>query len=765
MAADENAALAFLRDDFAPEGPWLLATFKPKGKSACIRADQPGNLRQFVQQWGSRQDVYFLPGIAKEGQQGQPPKEAMKGAAWLWADLDPRAGEDEDEERQRILALLRDPTVPKPTLIIDSGRGYWGFWRLREPCLDPDVVEAHNLALANALGADQCHNCNRVARLPGTVNRKTERRAQVVERHPDRVYALGDMPAPRQLAGGASPVTAEVETVEDLQALVNQGVRPETCVIINHGDDPNEPARFPSRSEAVFHVCCELVRAEIPEAQILGVLLDQGYGIADSIYTRKDGSPVPNPDKYARRQVAQARERVTQDAAEEQDPELRELNERHAVLTQEAGKCRVLSWETTELDDTRQVPILQTFEDFRNRYMHRRVAVPNGNGGFAEKPLGEWWLRNPQRRQYLGLKFLPGEPAEVSGYLNLWRGWAVEPKAGDWSRMEAHVREVLAAGDDQAADYILRWCAWAVQNPDKPAEVALVFRGGRGTGKGLFLRELKRLFGQHGLQVNAPAQLTGRFNSHLRDCCLLFADEAIVPGHKEAESALKGLITEPELTIEGKGVNVVQARNRLHVVMASNDEWVVPAGMDERRFAIFDVAGDRAGQNDYFGPIYRQMEEGGRAAMLHDLRVMLLGDWHPRRDVPQTAALREQKELSLSPVDEFILGILEEGNIPGPPMPRKTAAVYSGDQGRDPGLYTHMRQASPRLRNTSDRALGTALKKWGCRNAVASGGTRGWQFPPLSEMRGEWERRYGRRDWGTVDAWAQEEEVADAMPF
>src|SRR5690606_40312395 len=57
-------------------------------------------------------------------------------------------------------------------------------------------------------------------------------------------------------------------------------------------------------------------------------------------------------------------------------PTLEEMNKKHAVLLQEGGKTRVLSWERTELDEDRLVPVLQSFEDFRNRYMHRFVEYP-----------------------------------------------------------------------------------------------------------------------------------------------------------------------------------------------------------------------------------------------------------------------------------------------------------------------------------------------------------------------------------------------------
>jgi hypothetical protein len=77
---------------------------------------------------------------------------------------------------------------------------------------------------------------------------------------------------------------------------------------------------------------------------------------------------------------------------------------------------------------------------------------------------------------------------------------------------------------------------------------------------------------------------------------LLFGDEAFYAGDKKHESILKMLITEEMITIEAKGVDAEVSGNCIHLMMASNESWVVPAGMDDRRFFVLDV-GDGA-KND-----------------------------------------------------------------------------------------------------------------------------------------------------------------------
>lgn len=236
----------------------------------------------------------------------------------------------------------------------------------------------------------------------------------------------------------------------------------------------------------------------------------------------------------------------------------------------------------------------------------------------------------------------------MGGRLNLWRGFGVEPAPGDWSLMQRHIKEVLAAGDEEASAYVENWLAWAVQQPAERAQVALVFKGGRGTGKGTLGNAMCHIFRQHATHISSVDHLAGRFNAHLRDAVLLFADEAYWPGDKGGEGTLKRLITEPTLFIEAKGRDGVTVPNMLHVLMASNEGWMVPAGEHERRYAVFQVSEAKRQDDDWFTPLYQQLEAGGYAAMLHDLMHHDLGDWHPRH-IPMTEALREQQLQSLEP--------------------------------------------------------------------------------------------------------------------
>jgi hypothetical protein len=441
------------------------------------------------------------------------------------------------------------------------------------------------------------------------------------------------------------------------------------------------------------------------------------------------------------------------------------LNARYALMTSEGGKARVLVQTTSEVSG-RVIPRLISAESFRLIENNGVVEVgtdKNGNPKYAEA--GSAWLKHPHRRTLSEFRFDPSTTEKLlassvpgqAPYLNLWNGFGVEATKGDWSLLDQHVREVLADGVEDYYSYIIRWCAWVLQNPDKVPEVALVFRGNKGAGKGTIGRALARIFGDHGLHLSSAGLLTGRFNEHYRFTAFVFADEAIHRGDKAAAAKLQTMITEDTLVIEGKGEKVVQTVNRLSILMAAEDGWNIPAGPYERRYGVFDVSARRRGDRAYFKALNAQMENGGLEAMLHDLLGMDLGGWHPREDVPQTAALARQKELSMSYVDEFVADLLEDGVLPAD-APRKDAphGAVSAEN-----LWTVMKERVPGLKDWSAQKLaGELLATWGVEKGRV-GRDRVRVFPPLADMRATFSERYGARVWvdGPDAKWAYHKEL------
>ncbi len=402
----------------------------------------------------------------------------------------------------------------------------------------------------------------------------------------------------------------------------------------------------------------------------------------------------------------------------------------------------------------------------------------NEKGERCEKiiPASRFWLEHPERRSYDQVIFRPGEDMGVgSQHYNLWRGFAYEPVAGDWSILKHHIRDNMCMGDLDLYQYILTWMADAVQNLQHRPGVALVFQGKQGTGKGALCSSFGKLFGSHFLHLSQSSHLTGKFNSHMEAKLVIYSDEAFWGGDKAAEGALKALVTERTQNIERKGFDLLTVPNYLRLLISSNTKWIVPTGMDERRFAIIKVGDLAVKDYDFFQRLFAQMDAGGYAAMLYYLLHYKIA--MNLRNIPETVASIEQKKQSMTPVQRYWYQILVDGDDVlcgetwGEPIPISNLYIdyleFKHGVERHPpwkGVFTdHLLELCP-----------SAVKKkaytdcWKNKEKKISEieYKQGWciVFPELQECRADWEKSTGMKgEWRQDSGIPFDSDVDDAL--
>ena len=348
------------------------------------------------------------------------------------------------------------------------------------------------------------------------------------------------------------------------------------------------------------------------------------------------------------------------------DENITTLNKNHLVA-QDGGKTRVYN-EGFDRVLNRDVITNSSFDDFRNLYLNKYAEIekPNAKGKIETKfvSIGDFWLRNIDRRQYDEIVFAPGSEEQV-GIYNLWRGFKIKPKEnGSWELLQKHILDNVCSGNEEYYNYYLDWWSNAIQFPDQQANVAIVLKGKRGGGKGTAIGYFAELFGQHHIHVFSTRQVTGNFNYHMRDAVVLYSDEAVYAGNKAEESVLKGLITEKFIPIEGKHRDLIMVKNNLHVVMSTNNEWAVPAGLDERRFFVLNMKDDEEVKQNtaYFNAIKLQMMNGGNEKLLFDMQQRDISQFNTYK-APNTVGLLEQKIQSLDSLQAWWYEKLSSGYI------------------------------------------------------------------------------------------------------
>lgn len=752
---------------FRPGGPWVLSAIVPDGRITTVTfiAGNEKQMGDWVKSRDGAENIYFqVNSTGDEIMTSKASKEKIIAAEWLHVDIDPKVGEDFDHARRRILKSLQEAT-PKPNLIIDSGGGYQGFWRLDKPVRTENwsEFERYNRQLEADFGGDHCHNVDRIMRLPGTTNVPNKKKVKAgrkpaptkVIRSENQTFELsvfaqapmidggdqGDVGRPKVVLSGNLPRLANVDDLNEW-GDVSSHVK----MLIVQGIDPDRPDKYPSRSEAFWFVICELVRCEIPDDIIASVILDRDFLISGHVLDQK------NPQGYAVRQIQRAKEYAINEA-------LPGFNDTHFVAFV-GGKVKVV--EEKHHEKRGRELIYYAPGDFQSYYSNKVVEIGVTKEGVpVTKKLGKWWYEHQARRSYRGIVFDPEGQAPPDHY-NLWRGYSMQAVAGEnHLPFLEHLRDNICNGNDEHYQYLIRWVARLVQHPATQSETAIVLRGKEGTGKNTFVNTISRFFPEHFFESSSSNQFLGQFNSHLRDKVLVHANEAFFAGDKKHEATLKMLITEATMPIEAKGIDIIMEPNYTHIIMSSNSDWVVPAGPDSRRFLVLDVS-DKYKQHDkYFGRVYNALDAGGRSHLLRYLLDFDLSDFNIRA-VPITQALIDQRIKTMPKEAQWWMHILDRGYV-----------INSADEWDDGVESEHVyRNYMDTMKDLSEHWRLSA-KPFGMfmskavpgleRIRVRAGKNRlyKYQFPPLDDCRAAFDEIYGGPfEWGSMELMGQGE-----MPF
>jgi hypothetical protein len=278
--------------------------------------------------------------------------------------------------------------------------------------------------------------------------------------------------------------------------------------------------------------------------------------------------------------------------------------------------------------------------------------------------------------------------------------------------------------------------------------VAIAVRGEKGVGKSKVTDVIAELLGPHALTVSQSSHLTGQFNAHQAQALLIVAEEAVWAGDKQAEGALKHMITSPTMTLERKGVDAIQVQSCSRFVMNSNAEWVFPATADERRLFALDCGSDHKQDRTYFkaiddqlyGPGLTSHKPGQGSPGLRALLTYLLGldltDFNVRH-VPETDALKEQRSASLASHEQFLKDCLASRDICGTSWEEETRPISKRELYEACLSYMQRRRRS--LPATQEKFAKTIKHAFGWGTYHRHGQQRAWMVAGCDESRAAFE--------------------------
>ena len=244
-------------------------------------------------------------------------------------------------------------------------------------------------------------------------------------------------------------------------------------------------------------------------------------------------------------------------------------------------------------------------------------------------------------------------------------------QAGDPAPFLGHLARLLPNKEDQ--DILLAYMAACIQYKGVKFQWAPLLQGCEGNGKTVFISCLEYAIGGKYTHLPDAADLGNKFNFWLCNKLFIGIEEIYVPAAKqEIIEALKPMITNRRIGVQGKGADQITTDNRANFFLCGNHKDGLRKTRNDRRYSIFytaqqspaDIERDGMG-GQYFPQLYNWLRSGGFAVVNEYLHTYAIpAALNPATEchrAPVTTSTTEALALSLGGVEQEVLEAIEEG--------------------------------------------------------------------------------------------------------
>jgi hypothetical protein len=511
-------------------------------------------------------------------------------------------------------------------------------------------------------------------------------------------------------------------------------------------------AEYGSRNDSLYKIAAELRDRGADQDMIREFVTEWNNSLDDPLDEKEIDTTLGSVEKSAQNKrgakTAEGNFGVIPKSEKTNKGPVETLNDQFAFVI--AGGGHHILWETTDEKGDFRLDHLNE-QSFHKMLAHKTIQTGEGK----TQAITKMWLTDMLCRRYDGLVFSPGKEVDKRFY-NMWRGFAYQPiTAGEdvpdnWKaaldKFLEHALMNVCKGDTKVFHYLISYFAHLIQRPWEKPLVALVFKGEKGVGKNALVERVAALIKPHYTIADDRRYLTGNFNGHFESCLMLILDEAFWSGDKEAEGRLKGLITGQHHNIEHKGKESFKVDNLVRPVIIGNEDWLVPATHDERRFAVFNVGNGRRQDRHFFRSMREDMESGGYRLLLtylmnYDIAGLDINE------APMTQGLIDQKHASLEPFEQWWLDCLMEARLLGCLATNIEFTDINTDTFRN-AFMEYCRRRQIRTRLPDERQIGKMMTRIArsmqkVRARVGGELTYKYTSDGLGALREDWEKYVG----------------------
>lgn len=242
---------------------------------------------------------------------------------------------------------------------------------------------------------------------------------------------------------------------------------------------------------------------------------------------------------------------------------------------------------------------------------------------------------------------------------------------GDVSLFLRHVRLLVPDARDQ--EILLSWMAAVAQYPGRKFRWAPVLQGCEGNGKGIITSALQQVVGSRYTHYAQASDVANKFNDWIVGNLLVIVNEADLRNNQEAVDAIKPMISDDFVAVQGKGKSQATSRNFANFILTTNHPGAMGKAVKGRRYSVFMTA--QQTENDckamgmdgaYFSRLVGWLQRGNGYAMVADFlrRYPISEEFNPAGgcvNAPRTSSYGSTVDAAKDSLEQAIEEAIEEG--------------------------------------------------------------------------------------------------------
>jgi hypothetical protein len=347
----------------------------------------------------------------------------------------------------------------------------------------------------------------------------------------------------------------------------------------------------------------------------------------------------------------------------EQDNELTfQLKSRLFELTH----CKIIQEGLYIHEENHNIRVISENE-IRNRYKHIQCGFTRM--GTPINFIDRWLVNNNDIRNKSKMGIYMKDCPDDS--YNLWTPFTMElvntyvEKSNAIDLFKKHV-SILCNHEEKIVDFVIKWIAFMLQYPEKKSKM-LVFISDEGAGKNTLLEIIKKMIGDKKVfeTTNPSRDVWGNFNGQMVDAFLVNLSEISALDFKNAMGIVKGLITDPTVTINEKMVKPFKIHSYHHFIVSTNNEESIKPSKNDRRNCLIrssdelikvNKSTEQVSEiNKYLKEIYSMIEDSDSIKTIYEWlkNIPDLEDFF-NVPFPMTEFHMTMTELSITPIEAWL---------------------------------------------------------------------------------------------------------------